>query len=101
MRSQRTCLAPSGTDPDALTTLFVIADYRGAMPTLLSRARAVLFVARQLGGIWRLTSLFSILPDGVLDRAYDFVARRRYRWFGQYDACPVPTPETRRRFIDV
>lgn len=97
----RRLLVQAGADPDALTTLFVIADYRGAAPALLSRSRAVFFIAKHLGGIWRLAGLFSILPDGVVDRGYDFVARRRYRWFGQHDTCPLPTPDTRRRFIDV
>jgi predicted DCC family thiol-disulfide oxidoreductase YuxK len=27
-----------------------------------------------------------VLRDGV----YDIVARNRYRWFGRYDACPMP-----------
>ena len=31
---------------------------------------------------------------------YDVLARNRYRWFGQLDACRVPTPDLRRRFLD-
>jgi hypothetical protein len=27
------------------------------------------------------------------------VARNRYRWFGKKDACMMPTPENRARFL--
>jgi len=30
---------------------------------------------------------------------YDWVARKRYRWFGRQEACRVPTPELRQRFL--
>ena len=90
-----------GADPAALTTLYVIADYRTAAPQLLGRARAVLFILGQVGRPWSWLRLFWIVPDGVLNSGYDLVARNRYRLFGQYDSCPMPTPETRARFIDV
>ena len=90
-----------GADPAALTTLFVITDYRTAAPQLLSRARAVLFILEQVGRPWSWLRLFSMLPDGVLNLGYELVARNRYRVFGQHDSCPLPTPDTRARFIDV
>jgi predicted DCC family thiol-disulfide oxidoreductase YuxK len=31
---------------------------------------------------------------------YRFVARNRHRWFGRTEACMVPTPELRARFLD-
>jgi predicted DCC family thiol-disulfide oxidoreductase YuxK len=33
------------------------------------------------------------------DVVYDFVARHRFHWFGRRDACLVPTPELRARFL--
>ena len=42
-------------------------------------------------------------PSGtrpMRDWMYDVVARNRYRWFGRRDACMVPTPELRARFLD-
>jgi predicted DCC family thiol-disulfide oxidoreductase YuxK len=41
-----------------------------------------------------------IVPRSIRDYAYDVVARNRYRWFGRHDACIVPTPELRKRFLD-
>jgi predicted DCC family thiol-disulfide oxidoreductase YuxK len=68
--------------------------------TLLSKSRAALFVLRTLGGVWSIARLLEIVPRALLDRAYDLVARHRYRVFGRYDACPIPRPEHRQRFIE-
>lgn len=58
---------------------------------LLVKSRAVLHVARQLGGLWRLgAAVLSIIPAAVADAAYDGVARVRRRIFPKPDAvCPV------------
>ena len=34
------------------------------------------------------------------DLGYDLVARTRYRLFGRHDACPLPDPRHRARFLD-
>jgi predicted DCC family thiol-disulfide oxidoreductase YuxK len=41
-----------------------------------------------------------IVPRFIRDAVYDFIAVRRYRWFGQRQACMVPTPQTRKRFLE-
>jgi predicted DCC family thiol-disulfide oxidoreductase YuxK len=41
------------------------------------------------------------IPLRVLDAGYRTFARRRYRLFGKYDACHVPSPEERERFLDL
>jgi predicted DCC family thiol-disulfide oxidoreductase YuxK len=45
--------------------------------------------------------ILGVLPTRLLDFGYGFVARRRYGWFGRYDACVLPPPEQRSRFIDI
>jgi predicted DCC family thiol-disulfide oxidoreductase YuxK len=35
----------------------------------------------------------------VADAVYGLVARVRYRLFGRFDACALPTPAERARFI--
>ena len=52
-----------------------------------------------IGGLWKAASLFSIIPRVARDFVYDTVAKYRYRWFGQYEACPIPDPEVRHKFI--
>jgi predicted DCC family thiol-disulfide oxidoreductase YuxK len=89
-----------GRDARDLDTVYVVADYGAPGERLLWKSRAILFVLGQLGGLWRLGRLFAILPRPLLDLAYDFIARHRYRWFGRYDACPLPAPGVREKFLD-
>ena len=64
------------------------------------RSAGALRVARYLGGPWHLARATAIVPRFLRDWAYDGFARVRYRVFGRYDSCPIPTPEQRARFID-
>ena len=97
----RSVLQRFGRDTENLTTFYVVADYREESPTLLSKARAVLFVMKTLdiGSAWR--HAFRIFPDAVLDFGYDLIARNRYRVFGQSESCLMPSAEFRERFIDI
>ena len=64
------------------------------------RSDAALHVAAYLGGPWRLALAAYIIPRTVRDYLYDQFAKRRYRWFGKFDACLLPAPEVRARFLD-
>ena len=64
------------------------------------RSEGALHVARYLGGAWHLARVVAIVPRFLRDWGYDAFARIRYRVFGRYDSCPIPTPEQRARFID-
>jgi predicted DCC family thiol-disulfide oxidoreductase YuxK len=63
------------------------------------KSDAALEIALDLGGLWPLLYGFKIVPRFVRNAVYDFVARNRYRWFGRLDACRLPTPELRGRFL--
>ena len=63
------------------------------------RSDAALGIAKRLGFPWSLALIAYVVPRFVRDALYDFVARHRYRWFGKKDACMVPTPELRARFL--
>lgn len=66
---------------------------------LLWRSRGALRVARYLGGVWSLlASLGALVPRPLRDAVYDWIARHRHELAA--DACLVPTPEQRTRFID-
>lgn len=74
---------------------------RGATPAderVLVRSEAVLGIADYLGGAWRAARALRLVPRALRDWGYDLFARFRYRLFGRYDACPVPSPEVRARF---
>ncbi len=65
------------------------------------RSEAVVEVGHYLGGSWRLAAgVLLLVPRPLRDWAYDAFARRRVRLFGRYDACPIPAPEVRARFIE-
>lgn len=66
---------------------------------LLVRSEAVLRLAGYLGLPWRLLTAGRILPKPLRDALYDWVARRRRRWFRNAPACQLPTPEQRERLV--
>lgn len=55
---------------------------------------------RALGWPYRAIGVLHHLPRALKDPAYHALARNRYRLFGRYDHCVIPTPETRSRFLD-
>ena len=55
-------------------------------PEIFVKSRAVAAVASLLPFPWRLGGLLALVPRGVGDAAYDWVARRRHRW-GRGEAC--------------
>ena len=62
-------------------------------------SEAVVRVWEYIGGPWRLVALLRVVPRPLRDWAYNRFAGARYRIFGKYDACPIPTPEVRERFM--
>jgi predicted DCC family thiol-disulfide oxidoreductase YuxK len=65
-----------------------------------TRSTAALRVAAQLRGAWRWLRVLMLVPRPIRDAVYNLVARNRYRWFGKQEACWLPRPEWRHRFID-
>jgi len=90
----------AGGEPRELTTFYVLANHRSSKARLLTKGRAAVFVARQLGWPWKAFGVFGVLPTTLLDLGYSLIARNRYRLFGRSEACLAPLPEYRRRFID-
>lgn len=89
-------LARHGLPPDALAYLVLVEN--GGVAT---RSTAVLRIGRLLGGGWAgLAALGYLVPRPLRDALYDFVARRRYAWFGRRADCRVPTADERARFLD-
>ncbi len=60
---------------------------------------AALQIAKRLGGGWTLLTVFRIVPRPIRDWFYKLFAKYRYRLFGKKDACMMPTPEIRERFL--
>ena len=98
----RRVLGRHGYRADDLDTVYVVIDHDLPGETLLSRSDAVIFVLKKLPGavvaLWR--GILQVLPKALRDWGYRVVARNRYCIFGRYETCPMPTPETRSRFLD-
>jgi predicted DCC family thiol-disulfide oxidoreductase YuxK len=60
---------------------------------------AALRISRHLDGFWKLMIVFYILPKFIRDRAYNILARNRYKWFGKRDTCMVPDEKIKSRFL--
>ena len=60
---------------------------------------APLEIARRLGGFWTLAYGLKIIPRFLRDAVYNWIARNRYRWFGRREACMLPRPEWKERFL--
>lgn len=95
-------LARQGKDPADLNTLYVVVNPGQPEEALLARSDAVIFVLKQLGGFWRITGfILQLKPRFLRDWGYRMLARNRYRIFGRYETCLLPSPENRDRFLDV
>lgn len=84
-----------GLPADDLRSFVMVADGR-----LYRRSDAAVRLVHDLDGWWRLLRFMRFVPRFLRDWVYDFVARNRYRWFGRKDACMIPGPELRARFLD-
>jgi predicted DCC family thiol-disulfide oxidoreductase YuxK len=90
-----------GASAADLDTFFVVTDFQQPGERLLARSDAAVFVLQELGRKWQtLGAIFRTLPRPLRDIAYNLVARNRYRIFGKLDACPVPDPRHRHKFLD-
>jgi predicted DCC family thiol-disulfide oxidoreductase YuxK len=88
-------LAPLGQAPEGEPqSIFLVEDGK-----LYQRSTAALKIARRMGGAWKVFYAFIVVPAPVRDAVYRFIASHRYRWFGKSDACRMPTPELRERFL--
>jgi predicted DCC family thiol-disulfide oxidoreductase YuxK len=67
---------------------------------ILTRSEAILYCLVEIGGIWSLCKIFYLIPSFIRDGLYKFIAKNRYRFFGQRNTCRMPLPGERLRFLD-
>ena len=82
--------------PDQLDSM-VLVERDG----IYAKSEVVWRVAGLLRIPWRLALVLRWVPVALRDWGYDVVARNRYRWFGTQDACLIPNPQQRERFLDL
>jgi predicted DCC family thiol-disulfide oxidoreductase YuxK len=89
-----------GANAEDLDTVYVVKNCGAADEALLNRSDAIMYLMRELGGIWSVASGARILPRWLRDRGYSLVARHRYSVFGKSDVCMMPDPKHRHKFLD-
>jgi len=81
--------------PDEVDSLVLIENGR-----VYTKSSAALRIAKKLDGLWHLFFLFILVPPIIRNGFYDYFAANRYKWFGKKeDACMLPSPDERKRFI--
>jgi predicted DCC family thiol-disulfide oxidoreductase YuxK len=89
---------PEFANMDSL--ILVDRDATSRAEQLFARSAAALRIVSYFGGPWKLALVLAVIPRFVRDAAYDLFARFRYRLFGRYKSCPMPSGEQRARFRD-
>jgi predicted DCC family thiol-disulfide oxidoreductase YuxK len=64
------------------------------------KSDAVLQIAKNLDGFFLLGTVFKILPSGIRNQLYDYIAKNRYKWYGKKENCMIPTPELKIKFLE-
>lgn len=64
------------------------------------QSAAVVRILWWLGGRWRVCSwLVWLVPWPIRDLVYSLISRTRYRFFGRYETCRLPTESERGRLL--
>ena len=64
------------------------------------KSDAALKLVKHLNGLWKIGSVLLIIPKFIRNPVYDWIAKNRYRWFGKKEACWIPEPKWKKRFLD-
>ena len=64
------------------------------------QSTAALHICKQLKGLWPLLYGFILIPKGLRDPIYRWIARNRYIWFGKKEECMLPDEQMKSRFIN-
>lgn len=64
------------------------------------KSTAALRIANRLSFPINVLTIFLIIPNFIRNWVYDLIARKRYKWFGKQDACMIPTPELKSKFLE-
>ena len=87
-------LAWFGLPTERFDTMALIEDSH-----LRVRSDALLRIVAHLPGPWRALALLRLIPRPLRDWCYDRIALNRYRLFGRYDSCLLPSADHARRFL--
>ncbi len=87
-------LPPLGVTPADLDSLVLYHNGR-----IYTHSEGALRAARLMGGAFAVLYYLRVVPRRLRDGVYAFIGRNRYRWFGKREACLLPRPEWKTRFV--
>ncbi len=90
----RELLAHYGIDPVKTDSLVLIDRDKAFI-----KSGAALRLTRYMKALYPLLQIFLAVPSPIRNLVYDFIARRRYKWFGRSESCMLPDKELARRFL--
>lgn len=87
--------AKYGNIPSDIDTVVFVDGERAHL-----RSKAFMYLSKHLQAPYRWMHGFRWLPGFVLNGFYRIVAAVRYKLWGQVDACELPSPANRKRFLE-
>lgn len=80
---------------DTTESLILIKDHSAYI-----KSCAALRLTPFMKGLWPLMITLIIIPPFLRNLVYDFIAKRRMRWFGRVESCALLKEEDQSRFLD-
>ena len=66
---------------------------------IYEKSDAAILILFRLGGFWKTAAALKIIPRFIRDSVYDYIAKKRYGWFGKRESCRMPTAEDREKIL--
>jgi predicted DCC family thiol-disulfide oxidoreductase YuxK len=85
-----------GINPELIDTIVLI----NPGVAYYQKSTAALEISKELSGGYSYLNYLSVIPEVIRDAIYNLIAKNRYKWFGKKDACIIPTPELKDKFLD-
>ena len=55
----------------------------------LIKSDAAISIAVKLNPLFLIFNILFIVPKKIRDRVYDYIAKNRYKWFGENESCDI------------
>jgi len=55
----------------------------------LIKSDAAISIITRLNIIFKIFNILLVIPKVIRDKVYDYVAKNRYKWFGENDSCEI------------